>query len=259
MGLWLDFSRVEERLETKYVGRNIVYYTRTGSTQDIARREGEAGAPEGTAVVADEQTAGRGRLGRSFISPPNVNLYVTLVLKPPLERLNTLSVITPLAVAEAVESVAPISARIKWPNDILVNSRKACGILIESELSGDEVSYSLVGMGVNVNMDVEAYPEIADIATSLKRELGREVSREDLLVALLNRYEALYEAVKRGKAVHEAWRSRLETLGRQVQVRFGEQLEEGLAEDVDEKGSLILRRADGSRVIIAAGDVTLRG
>lgn len=256
--MWLNLALVEERLRTAYVGRRLVYCTSAPSTQDIARAEAQAGTPEGTAVLAEEQTAGRGRLGRSWVSPAGTNLYLTLVMRPPAESLRWLSMVTPLAVAEAVEGTTGLSPRIKWPNDILVGGRKLSGVLIETELAGAEVSFALVGIGLNVNLDVEAIPEIADIATSLHRELGREAPREELLAALLNRFEALYEEARQGDAVYRAWRSRLETLGRRVRVAFAGQQEEGLAEEVDREGRLVLRRDDGSRVTVDAGDVTLR-
>jgi len=251
----LDLRWVEARLDTAFVGRRIVYRQSIPTTQDLARAEAEGGTPEGTAVLAEEQTVGRGRLGRSWVSPAGLNLYLTLVMRPPLERLRYLSMIAPLAAAQAAEEAAGVSPRLKWPNDVLVGGRKLAGVLIETELSGSSVRYALVGIGLNVNLEVERVPGIADIATSLKREAGRPVSREEVLAALLNRFEALYDE---GGAVYAAWRSRLETLGRQVRVTFGDQVEEGLAEDVDAEGSLVLRRADGSRVTIAAGDVTLR-
>jgi BirA family biotin operon repressor/biotin-[acetyl-CoA-carboxylase] ligase len=141
---------------------------------------------------------------------------------------------------------------------VLVGGRKICGILMESELAGEAVNHVLLGIGVNVNTDMSAYPEIAAIATSAAAEAGREVSREALAAAVLNELETLYLAARAGQRVQDEWRARLDTLGRQVRVTCGQAVEEGLAEDVDSDGSLILRRPDGSRVIIAAGDVTLR-
>ncbi|GBD12798.1 Bifunctional ligase/repressor BirA [bacterium HR24] len=256
---WPDLSRLEQLLDTRYVGRRLVYYSSVGSTQDIARREAEAGAPEGTLVLADEQTAGRGRLGRSWASPPGQNLYLTLVLRPPLEVLKRLTIVAPLAVARAVADTTGIQAGIKWPNDVWIGRRKLAGVLLESEVQGGQVRYCLLGIGINVNMDVEAIPDLAEIATSLRRELGREVPREDVLASLLHHLEALYEEARGGGPVLEEWRARLITLGQEVTVRFGDQVEEGLAEDVDEEGRLLLRRRDGSRIAIEAGDVTLRG
>jgi BirA family biotin operon repressor/biotin-[acetyl-CoA-carboxylase] ligase len=161
-------------------------------------------------------------------------------------------------VARGLEQVAGLRRALKWPNDVLVGGRKICGILLESEITGQVVNYVLLGIGVNVNADVSAYPEIAAIATSAAAEAGRPVSREALAAAVLNELEELYLAVQAGQPVQDEWRARLETLGRQVRVTSGQAVEEGLAEDVDGDGSLILRRPDGSRVTIVAGDVTLR-
>jgi BirA family biotin operon repressor/biotin-[acetyl-CoA-carboxylase] ligase len=258
MTVWLDLTLVEQRLKTRYVGRNLLYLTRATSTQDVARAEAERNAPEGTAVLAEEQTGGRGRLGRSWVSPPGKNVYVTLVMRPPARRLRVLSIVAPLAMAEALEGAAGLTCRIKWPNDVLVGGRKIAGVLIESDLAGEAVKYALVGMGVNVNFDPAAEPEIADIATSVRRELGRDGSREDVLAALLNAFEARYTEALEGDAAFRAWRSRLETLGQRVRATLAERVEEGVAEDVDAEGSLLIRRDDGSLATVEAGDVTLR-
>jgi BirA family biotin operon repressor/biotin-[acetyl-CoA-carboxylase] ligase len=248
---------LRESLTTSFVGRCLEYRAALGSTQDLGRELAEAGAVEGTVVLAGRQTAGRGRLGRSWISPRG-GLYFTVVLRPPPEHLRALVIIAALAVARAMERLAGLQTSVKWPNDVLVAGRKVCGILSESELVGESVSYALVGIGVNVNADMAAYRETAALATSVMTELGREVSREALAAGILNEFEALYLAAQAGEPIHQEWRARLSTLGKEVRVRFGEQVEEGLAEDVDSDGSLVLRRADGSRVTIAAGDVTLR-
>jgi len=248
---------LQEGLITRFVGRRLEYRPVLSSTQDLARRLARAGAPEGTVVLAGRQTAGRGRLGRSFVSPTG-GLYFTVVLRPNLKSLRTLPVVAALAVAHGLEYVVGLRTALKWPNDVLVGGRKICGILVESELLGETVSYVLLGIGVNVNADMSAYPEIAAIAASAAAEAGREVSREALAAAVLNELEELYLAAQAGQRVQDEWRPRLETLGRQVRVTWGEAVEEGLAEDVDSDGSLILRRPDGSRVTIAAGDVTLR-
>jgi len=247
-----------DALTTRFVGRRLEYRAVLGSTQDLARRLAQAGAAEGTVVLAGRQTAGRGRLGRSFISPRG-GLYFTVVLRPALESGGRLlPIIAALAVARGLEQVAGLRTALKWPNDVLVGGRKICGILVESELMGQAVSYALVGIGVNVNADMAAYPEIAAIATSVTAEAGRSVSRGALAAAVLSELEALYLAVQSGRRVQDEWRARLETLGRQVRVTSGQAVEEGLAEDVDGDGSLILLRPDGSRVTIVAGDVTLR-
>ena len=256
--MWLNLAAVEERLTTRFVGRRIVYLTSTTSTMDVARQEAEAGAPDGTIVFAEEQTKGRGRFDRGWVSPSGKNLYLTLVMRPPLDRLRSLGIIAPLAVALAVEDSTGLRPRIKWPNDVLIDGRKLSGILIESEISGSAVEYALVGPGINVNFDIKQSPEIAAIATSIKRELGREASREELLAAFLNQFESLYQSAPQGDTVFEEWRTRLDTLGREIRVTFGDQVYEGTAEDVDRDGNLILVQPDGTRRTVEAGEVTLR-
>ncbi len=258
MTVLLNLTLIEERLTTRFVGRNLLHLIQTTSTQNAARAEAERDAPEGTAVVAEEQTGGRGRLGRSWVSPAGKNLYLTLVMRPPARHLRVLSIVAPLAMAEALEGAAGLTCRIKWPNDVLVGGRKIAGVLIETDLAGAAVKYALVGMGVNVNFDAAGVSEIADIATSVRRELGREGSREEVLAALLNAFEARYTDAQEGDAAFRAWRSRLETLGQRVRATLGERVEEGTAEDVDAEGSLLIRRDDGSLVTVEAGDVTLR-
>jgi BirA family biotin operon repressor/biotin-[acetyl-CoA-carboxylase] ligase len=253
----LNLELVEARLTSEVIGRKLIHLRSATSTQDIARREAEGATVEGTAVIAEEQTAGRGRLGRPWISPAGKNIYVTLVLRPDLGQLRVLGMAAPLAVARAVECVTGLATALKWPNDVLISGRKLAGVLIDSELSGGEVRYALVGIGINVNFDIPEDSEIASIATSLKRESGRQVSREDLLAALFSEFEALYLRVA-PESVRGAWRERLETLGREVTVTFRGTVHEGLAEDIGADGSLLLRRADGSQLVIEAGEVTLR-
>jgi BirA family biotin operon repressor/biotin-[acetyl-CoA-carboxylase] ligase len=255
--MWLDLPALESALDTDFVGRRLVYLTSTGSTMDVARAEAEAGTPEGTIVVAEEQTAGRGRFGRSWLSPAGKNIYVTVILHPTTNLLRRLSMLTPLAVSLAIEAATGMTPQIKWPNDVLLSGRKASGMMIETEFSGADPRYALVGIGLNVNYDIDPESEIADIATSVKAELGRETPREPILAALLNHMESLYEQ-EDAEAVHAAWKSRLETLGRDVRLSFHGEVHEGLAEDVDAEGNLILLRPDGTRQTFEAGEVSLR-
>jgi BirA family biotin operon repressor/biotin-[acetyl-CoA-carboxylase] ligase len=227
---------------------------------DIARREAQAGAPEGAIAIAEEQTAGQGRMGRTWVSPAGANIYVTLVLRPTLDQLRYLSVIAPLAVCHAIEETTGLLPRIKWPNDVAINGKKVCGVLTQSEIADGSVLYALIGPGINVNMDVAAHDEIRDIATSLRAELGHEVDREEVLAALLNHFESIYQALRRGDVISMPWKHRLDTLGQHVRVSGpdGALLEQGVAVDADSDGSLIIRRDDGSHVRVEAGEVTLR-
>jgi BirA family biotin operon repressor/biotin-[acetyl-CoA-carboxylase] ligase len=253
-GVWLNLDEVGTLLETTAPGRRVIYLTSAGSTMEVARREAEEGADEGTVVIAEEQTAGRGRFGRKWVSPAGQNLYFTLVLRPDVARLRSLSIISPLAVCRAVEETTPLRPQIKWPNDVLIENRKLSGILIESEFSGATPRYALVGIGLNVNFRTDD-TEVAAIATSIARETGADVSRERVLAAALNDFEALYEAPETAFA---PWRERLETLGREVTVTFRDERHSGVAEDVDSEGNLLLRTGDGSLMVFEAGEVSLR-
>ncbi len=264
-----DVTRSHSLLRTKAFGRNLVFEPSVGSTMDVARDAAQHGAAEGTVAAADEQTAGRGRLGRAWITPPAVNLASTLVLRPPHSVLRDVAMIAPLAVVHAVEDVCGLRAEIKWPNDVVVTSgqgtgdsgqtwRKLAGILIESDLTDERRPLVLVGAGINVNFDARDHPEIRDIATSLRTELGREVERESLLAAYLFRFEELYAAAKMGESPLERWKQRLMTLGQQVHASWPGGEADGTAEDVDEDGALLVRSGDGTLLRVEAGDVTLR-
>ena len=253
-----SLDALESRLETAFVGRCAVYQASVTSTMDLARQEAEGSAPDGTLVVADEQTQGQGRRGRRWVSPPGGNIYATIILRPGRWDIRSLGMVAPLAVCEAVDAVADVRSVIKWPNDLLIEGRKIGGVLIDTRLSGEEVEYALVGVGINVNFDPSQHDEIREMATSLASEVGRELSREELLAAFLNRFERLYLAARSDESVYEAWKARLETLGRRVEVRLGDRIEEGIAEDVDADGNLLLRREDNSIVVLTAGDVTLQ-
>lgn len=253
--MWLKLDEVESLLQTKTLGRRVIYLTSTTSTMEIARREADESAEEGTLVIAEEQSAGRGRFGRKWVSPTGQNLYLTMLLRPDVARLRRLSIISPLAVCRAVEATTTLRPQIKWPNDVLVGGRKLSGILIESESSGAEPRCALVGIGLNVNFRTDD-TEVASVATSIAREMDGEMSREHVLAALLNEFEALYEGPS--ELAHVEWRARLETLGREVTVTFREERHTGLAEDVDAEGNLLLRTADGSLMTLEAGEVSLR-
>ncbi|MBI2760270.1 MAG: biotin--[acetyl-CoA-carboxylase] ligase [Chloroflexi bacterium] len=253
----MDPTHLQRLLTTARIGSALVYLPSTGSTMDDVRGRAAEGAAEGLVVVADEQTAGRGRLGRVWVAPPGVNLSLSILLRPSRERIKRLGMVAPLAVADAVAAVSGLAVQFKWPNDVRIGGRKVCGVLIESEFAGDQPSFAIVGIGLNVNLDTAVIPEIADIATSIAREHGAPVSREQTLVALLNAFERWYDEPEPA-VVRSAWRERLETLGQEVEVTFAGQSERGVAEDVDAEGSLLLRRRDGSRVVLPAGEVTLR-
>ena len=248
---------VSRRLTTEFVGRNFLYYHSVTTTMDVARKAAKEGASEGTVVVAEEQTTGRARLGRTWINPPGV-VAVSIILRPEMSQLLRLTMVAALATSRCIEKATGLKTTIKWPNDVLIRGKKVSGILTESALRGQSVDWAVIGIGINVNFDPKAYPEIADIATSLSVELGKEVSQLEILLHLLNEVESFYLALRRDEPVHEEWRGKLETLGKVVQVKTGTDIEKGYAESVDNEGALMLRRSDGTLVRIVAGEVTLR-
>lgn len=251
-------EEIRRHLHTQFLGQKLIYLASTTSTMDVARLESEQGAPEGTTVVADEQTTGRGRLHRTWVSPLGSGLYLSIVLRPDLALLPHLTIMASLALAHTVERVTGLVTALKWPNDVLLRGKKVSGIIVESDVQGTRVNWAILGIGLNVNLDVVAHPEIASIATSLSAEVGHHLSRLEVLGNLLEEVEAHYLALKQGQPLHQEWARRLVTLGQEISVTWGDRLEEGLAQDVDKDGALILRRKDGSLVRILAGDVTLR-
>lgn len=252
----LSPAAITDGLETTFVGQHLLYYSSIPSTMDAAKQAAQAGAVEGTIVIAEEQTAGRGRMERSWLSPPGGAIALSIILRPKLSHLPQLIMVASLAAVHSIEKVSGLRPAIKWPNDILIQGKKVCGILIESQLRGKRVDFTIMGIGLNVALDVSAFPSISATATSLATELGRKVSRRRILQCLLAEVERLYLAVQAGEPIYQEWRDRLETLGKKVRVKWGEGIEEGQAESVDSQGGLLLRRGDGTLARIVAGDVT---
>ena len=255
MSVPLAVEAIQARLSSAPIGHRILYFPSVGSTMDVARQEAEQGAPEGTVVVADEQTAGRGRFGRHWVSGSEQNLLFSIVLYPERTALAGLNIIAPVAVITAIQRTTALSPTLKWPNDVLVAGKKVCGILMETAVQDGGIRYAVLGFGINVNFDPSEVPQIAGLGTSLSKELGEPVSREGVLEAVLEELSALYGRLKGWAAVRNRWEASLETLGSRIRVQWGEQVEEGLAEAVDAEGNLLLRRSDGTVVTLSGGDV----
>ena len=255
----LSESDVSQRLTTRIIGADYRHLSLTHSTQDDVSEAGRAGAAEGLTITADEQTRGRGRFRRSWMSPPGASLLVSILLRPSAELLPSLSMIAALAVPRAIRRVCPtMNPEIKWPNDVLIGGRKVCGILVEVVRGeSEEDQFAVAGIGVNVNWDTASIPEIAETSTSLSRETGGEVSRLDLLCALLEEMEMLYMEAQEGGDVFGQWRSALITLGRRVNVSGSDSTFEGIALDVEPSGALVVQDDNGQRRVVHAGDVTL--
>jgi BirA family transcriptional regulator, biotin operon repressor / biotin---[acetyl-CoA-carboxylase] ligase len=277
VGDHLTEHSIRMSLGTRLVGQNVVYFESVDSTNRVAKELARNGAAEGTLVIADSQSHGRGRLGRQWLAPPDTSLLMSLIFRPDLTPLQAarVTMVSSLAVVDAIEDTTSLTVRIKWPNDIMVKGRKLGGILAELGFSQGTLSYVVVGLGLNVNVSfddqsaespADAAPDtaraslkgLADRSTSLSQEIGRNVPRLTLLCKLLASMENRYEALLAGHIPNSEWGERLETLGQRITVTAGTEVVVGRAEDVDEDGALLLRLDNGAQTRILVGDVTLR-
>lgn len=245
----------QESLTTSAIGRFLVYREQVDSTMVLAKREAAEGAPHGTLVLAEEQTAGRGRRGRTFDSPPGENLYMTMVLRLPLDVHRRLPLAVPLAVCLACRAEG-VDARIKWPNDIWVGQRKLSGMLIDADL-GAAGPVAMPGIGINVNGDPTTNPELRETATSLRRELNRRVVREKLLATICNEMERV--TALGPAALSAEYRANSMILGHEVAISSatGDSYV-AIAEEIGDDGGLIVLLHDGSRRTLIAEDVSVR-
>jgi BirA family biotin operon repressor/biotin-[acetyl-CoA-carboxylase] ligase len=246
---------LQDNLKTRFIGRQLKYLETTTSTQDIARELAGQGAAEGTAVIAGEQRSGRGRMGRTWLSPDG-GLATSIILRPPLASVYLLPAISSVAVFRTLAKLG-ITAGIKWPNDVLIEGKKVCGILIENGLKAGEPVYSIVGIGINVNFDTVIYPEIADIATSLSVQLGHELAVGEVALRLYTELEDIYTRIGEPAYIINEWSRHMVTIGQRVSADFYGNRIDGRAEGVNRQGNLVVRLADGSTKEIVAGDVTI--
>jgi BirA family biotin operon repressor/biotin-[acetyl-CoA-carboxylase] ligase len=257
----LDRDRLESAIREAGIdlGLPLLLLTETGSTNDVAATEALRGAAHGTLVLAERQTAGRGRLGRRWFSPSGQNLYLSLVLRPrvPIDRLATITLAIGLAVADAVSSFVERSlVQVKWPNDVLIARRKAVGILVESCMSGAALRHVIAGIGIDV-LQTSFDPEIASIATSIAQHSSVPPGRTAVLVASLRALSTRLHQFERDgiEGMLEDLRRRDATLGVRVRCMHGE----GKGEGIEADGTLQVRLDDGTRVSVRVGDVDLLG
>ena len=244
--------------------RDIRWLAETDSTQRVARELARAGAPEGTVVIAEAQTAGRGRLGRTWHSPRGVNLYCSIVLRPPLSpaAVPQVALVAGVAAAAALAETPGLAPRLKWPNDVLIDGRKVAGILTEMEAEVERVHHVILGIGVNLNAPRAAFPpELRERATSLFLATGRRVDRAAVTGRLLAALEARYGRFLEGgfEAVRAEWESYSCLTGTDVRVASAEGEMAGRVLGLDTDGALMLARPDGTSTRIVAGEVTVRG
>ncbi|MDA0733752.1 MAG: biotin--[acetyl-CoA-carboxylase] ligase [Chloroflexi bacterium] len=242
-------------LYTRVVGKRILFFQELSSTMDEARRQADAACEEGTLVIAETQTASRGRFARTWVSQPG-NLYLSAIFYPSLAALPFLSSLGGVAVARAIRRTTGLQPKLKWPNDVQVGGSKVAGILVESVVEGSEVKYAVLGIGININIGQQHLAGIP-AATSLADLTGKEIARDELLTRLLHEIDALYLELRQGQTPLVEWKELLDTLGQRVNVTSLDQSYRGLAEDIDELGNLQVRLDDGQLVTVTSGDVTL--
>ena len=247
---------LSQNLNTKFIGKTVYSHNVLSSTMDEARKLVISGTIEGTVVIADRQTEGRGRLKRIWLSPQG-SLSISIILKPPLEFLPALIMSSSLAVMSAIKIVTGIKSDIKWPNDVLIKGKKLCGILIENEIRANKVTYSVIGIGINIGFDPSQHPDISRLATSLSFEANRPVSREEACCVLLNEFERFYSQALAGSSLRRQWQDNMETIGKLIHIRAGNSDIAGIAEGVDEDGTLLLRTSNDTLEHISVGDVTI--
>ena len=255
---------------TEYLLRNcpwghpIVHFASVPTTQSVARQLAQQGAEAGTVVCADEQTAGRGRRDRSWFSLSGGGIYTSILLRPALAPgdVQLISFAASLAVCSALRDNFGIPAEIKWPNDVLVNGRKICGILCESAGEPERIYYAIAGLGINVNLPQESLPEdIQSTATSLRIELGHEVSRSEVLASVITHFYRIQTLLEEGQSREtflDLYRKHCSTLGKRVRVIVDDQTLPGLAEDFTPQGALLVNIEGCQRAFAAADVVHLR-
>lgn len=261
-------SEIASRLHTRWAGRRLIFFESTGSTNPDAKRFAEEGAPHGTTVAADRQTAGRGRRGRSWESPAGTSIYFTIVIRPTFvpDKASMITLVMALSVAEAIHALTGLHTGIKWPNDIVVNGKKVVGILTEMSMTPEmnEIQFLVAGVGVNVNQgSAEEFPEeLRETATSLKIESGRRFDRAELLVEILSRFEEDYETFEQTldlSGLQARYESQL--VGRNAVVRVLDPAGEytGISRGITDTGELIVEKETGETVLVYAGEVSVRG
>lgn len=253
---------IEIGLDTFIVGTSVLSFDAVPSTIDVASALSQEGASEGTVVVAEAQTGGRGRLGRKWSSPADVGIWTSIILRPsiPPRDAPKLTLLVAVSVARVLSECYGIPAQIKWPNDVIVRHRKICGALTELVAEQDAVKYIIASFGLNVNQTSAKFPaEVRSIATSMRIETGKKFKRPDVFRTLLRELDTQYQDFREHGSVNivEQWRERSCTLGQHVKVQLREDVVEGTARDLDDDGSLLVEVGSGELRSIAYGDVTI--
>lgn len=246
--------------KTKIKGQKIHHFTEVTSTNDVAKELAVSGAREGTVITAEVQTCGKGRIGRSWLSPKG-GTWFSIILRPEVKARDAFKItfLTAVAIAKTIRKMFQLNAEIEWPNDVLINGKKVCGILTETSIKGEILDFVIVGIGINANVDINSFPKhLRKTVTTLSAEVKMEVDGEKLLQKLLDTLEAYYKMFEEGKfdSILDEWKQLNRFFGANVEVvDFNEKIM-GQAVDVDQSGALIVKLADGTTRKVFSGDVT---
>jgi len=258
----INVGKIKSTIETELVGKEIRYFQMLSSTNTVAKDYAGKRAKDGTVVVAEIQTQGRGRLNRPWISPKGgVWLSVILRTKLAAEEAPKITLIASVAVARTLHRLWNLKSEVKWPNDVLIGGKKICGILTEASIAGKHVNAIIVGIGINANFDLEDLPyDLWKSTTTLKEVIGKHVNREELICVLLKEFEECFELFKERKIgrLLDEWREMACFLGKRIEVKSFRENWAGKAIDIDESGALIVELDNGERKRVLSGDVTVR-
>ena len=250
-------------LHTQWFGKEILYFDSIDSTNNELKRQAEKGVKHGLLAVAEEQTAGRGRRGHAWVSPPGTGIWFSFLLKPEIspDKASMLTIVAAMAVSGAIREVTGLDAQIKWPNDIVVNKKKVCGMLTELSAELSCINYVVIGIGINANMK-EFPDEIKDIASSLYIESGKQVKRAYVIEAVGRYFEKYYEAfIKAGdlSTIADEYNTMLANAGKQVRIIGNDKEEIYTAVGINPEGGLVVKDDDGNLKEIRSGEVSVRG
>lgn len=260
----LTYEEIKPYLSTKLIGRKVLHFDTIASTNSKAKEIADLSENNGAVIISEEQTNGRGRLGRTWVSPKYKGLWMSIILKPELNPMEAakLTQIGAAAVAKSLKELN-IDALIKWPNDVVLNSKKVCGILTEMNAELTKINYVIMGIGINVNIEENDFPvELRDIASSLCIEHGKSINRQELTAKILNNFETLYlEFINKGniKESIDICRSFSAILNKEINIIKNQQITPAIAKDLDDEGKLLVEYSDGNTEWLISGEVSIRG
>lgn len=262
--LMITEEKLCPQLKTAVVGQKLILLEEVGSTNDYMKQLAQQGAAEGTVVLAEQQSAGRGRLGRSFQSPAQKGIYLSVLLRPAIraEKAINFTAVAAVAMCDAIEQAVGVRPGIKWTNDLLMGGRKICGILTEmgADWQTGVVDYIVLGIGLNVNEQQDEFaPELRSIAGSVAMATGRQWDRNDIAAAMLNAIDQVYADWQAGRWSVDRYRADCTTIGKPVRVIRGDEVKNATAQGVDDDFALVVRYEDDSVEHVFTGEVTVRG